>query len=156
VRNKLLASFSNEELTLEINLRAGDKAPTGNKNDAGKTRWDLMNFEFLDEMAQVLTKGAEQYGIRNYLLLETERVAASLLRHIKAIRCGERRASDTQLTHLAHAATNLMILFEMFQRDDKLAVEHQMSLICLDELELTSEMVVSPVEEIETSTSVAT
>lgn len=85
----------------------------GRKDDAGKTRYDLVLPEFEEELAKVLTKGAEHYGANNWQEVEDaeNRYYSALRRHISAWRRGEKIDNDTGLGHLAHAACNLMFLF---------------------------------------------
>lgn len=84
----------------------------GKKNDAGKTRYDLVLPEFEEEVAKVLTFGAETYGDNNWQSVENfeNRYYAALRRHIAAWRMGEEKDPDSGLSHLAHAACNLMFL----------------------------------------------
>jgi len=87
-------------------------AETGKKNDEGKLRFDLVLPEFEEDVAAVLTVGAETYGANNWQKVEdaTERYYAALRRHIAAWRKGEKTDPDSGISHLAHAACNLMFL----------------------------------------------
>ena len=88
------------------------KKETGEKNDDGKTRFDLLLPEFEEAIANVLTLGAEKYGANNWPLVENarERYYAALRRHISAWRKGEIDDEESGKPHLAHAACNLMFL----------------------------------------------
>ena len=114
--NPRLSRFSNQELTLEVNLRAG-KDPAnfgklGNKDDSGKPRMSLVHPLFIRYMAEVLTRGAADYGDKNYMYLTDERVENSLLRHVNAWREGDKSDPKTNHSHLIYIACNAMMAFE--------------------------------------------
>ena len=110
-----------EEVRLSERLKAQkaasnmSRAEAGNKSDAGKPRWDLMSFPLLDQVAQVLAAGAAEYGAENWRKVPDARARyrAALFRHLCSFMCGERSDPKSGLPHLAHAACNLMFLFEL-------------------------------------------
>jgi len=84
---------------------------TGNKNDAGKVRMDLLIGEALVGTAEVLTAGAAKYGARNFERgIAFSRVFAALQRHLWAWHQGEENDPEDGLSHLDHAACNIMFL----------------------------------------------
>ena len=84
----------------------------GIKHDKDKVRTDLIEPDFIIEVAKVLTHGANTYGDWNWSQLENgiDRYYAALLRHILSWRNGEVYDKETGLHHLSHAATNLMFI----------------------------------------------
>lgn len=85
------------------------------KHDADKTRFSTIDRDFPRQLATVKMKGAERYGERNYMNAGQEfdvRLADACIRHLFAFLDGETTDPDWGLSHLAHAAANLEILFE--------------------------------------------
>lgn len=87
---------------------------SGKKNDAGKTQWHLLNWDLIEEVAEILSAGAEEYGARNYRDVEgwKDRYFDALQRHIRPWMRGTTLDSKSGKSHLAHAICNLMILHE--------------------------------------------
>ena len=88
------------------------KVEIGRKDDKGKTRFDLVDTEFEEAVAEVLTYGANKYAPDSWRHIEdaVNRYYASLRRHINAYRKGEKIDPESGLSHLAHAACNIMFL----------------------------------------------
>lgn len=88
------------------------KTEKGIKYDEGKTRFDLVLPEFEEAVAKVLTLGAQKYGPNNWQTVDnaSERYYAALRRHINAWRKGNKKDAESGLSHLAHAAANIMFL----------------------------------------------
>ena len=84
----------------------------GRKNDQGKNRLDLIEPQFIEGVGEVLTFGAEKYEPNNWQNVEDpeDRYYAAALRHLMAYRKGEATDEESGLSHLKHAATNLMFL----------------------------------------------
>jgi len=84
----------------------------GKKADQGKTRFDLIDPKFIEEIAKVMTIGASKYSSNNWQHVNdfTARYTAATHRHINAWQQGELMDQESQLPHLAHAASNLMFL----------------------------------------------
>ena len=83
------------------------------KLDSGKTRFTLVDPVFVEGFAKILTDGAQKYGVDNWKLLpddELHRYQDALLRHINSYFKGEKLDPDTGMSHLYHAACNLMFL----------------------------------------------
>lgn len=85
---------------------------TGTKADSGKLRFDLLDPEFEEHVAQVLTYGAEKYEPDNWKKVDdpVNRYYAALRRHLNAWRKGEKTDTESKLPHLAHVAANVMFL----------------------------------------------
>jgi hypothetical protein len=84
------------------------------KDIKGKTRWDVLDFSFFIGMARVMTMGCEKYGYRPWDHIvdnaNPEDYFSALMRHISKWRMGEKIDEESGLSHLYHAAINLMIL----------------------------------------------
>ena len=89
----------------------------GKKNDDGKLRYDLVPVEAHEAMAQVFTYGATKYGDNNWQNVDSNRYLAALFRHLNAWRKGEKMDSESGLSHLKHALTNVAILVYKEQED---------------------------------------
>jgi len=91
--------------------RLQEDAEGGLKYDKAKTRWDLFAWEFLEEVAQVLTKGAVKYEVNNWMKVEDARLISAAMRHFYKGTIGEKKDPDTGLSHFAHCAANIMFLW---------------------------------------------
>ncbi|KKL12261.1 hypothetical protein LCGC14_2537540 [marine sediment metagenome] len=81
----------------------------GTKHDQGKLRYDLIPPDVMDEVAFVLTHGAQKYGDRNWELgIEHSRTIAAAERHIAAFKAREQLDADGNTHHLANAIVELM------------------------------------------------
>lgn len=83
------------------------------KFDADKPRMDLIEPEFLEGLAKVLTLGASKYAPNSWKTDVSEperRYYAAALRHLLAWKKGEKTDHESGLSHLYHAACNLMFL----------------------------------------------
>lgn len=94
------------------------------KHDKGKARAGLVPSVPLMKVAEVLTFGANKYGDHNWRGgFNWSRLYDAALRHILAHQNGEDVDPESGLSHLAHAACNLMFLleFEHYElgRDDR-------------------------------------
>lgn len=78
-----------------------------------KTRYDLIPPEFIREVAEVFTFGANKYSDHNWKGFtpeQQEEIKGSLLRHIYAYLEGEENDPESGLSHLAHAGCNLAFM----------------------------------------------
>ena len=90
------------------------------KNDQDKNRLDLVEPEFIEAVGEVLTFGAAKYEPNNWQKVDDaeNRYYAAALRHLLAYRKGEQIDEESGLSHLKHAATNLMFLLH-FERGEE-------------------------------------
>ena len=89
----------------------------GVKHDDGKTRYDLLPPELLEETAKVLSFGATKYGSRNWEYgMSWYRPFGALMRHMWAWWGGEDKDPETGLSHLAHAACCIAFLLAYERR----------------------------------------
>ena len=83
-----------------------------------KTRWDLMPFRALDEVAKVITHGAEKHSPDGWRDRPRSEHVAAALRHLVAVLAGESSHEDESgRLNLAHAATRLLFLVELDLED---------------------------------------
>jgi len=82
------------------------------KFDSGKPMMSLVTPEFREGVAAVLTFGAQKYGAHNWRKgTNYSRLLNSAHRHLAAFERGEDVDTESGLSHLLHAATNLMFLY---------------------------------------------
>lgn len=115
-----------ETLTLDqLTTKETDKAI---KYDNGKTDWQLMPFEAIEEINKVLEFGAKKYSAFNWAEgsgFRYSRIINSLLRHIFAYMRGEDKDPESGLSHLAHAGCNIVFLLyynkykDRYNNDDR-------------------------------------
>lgn len=86
-----------------------------NKADSTKVRVDLM-FDglpnALEHVAAVMTYGAEKYEEHGWRQVEDWRYRAAKGRHALADSRGELTDNESGLLHLAHEATNILLLLQ--------------------------------------------
>lgn len=93
---------------------------SGIKHDEEKIRMDLLPFEALEAVAEVLTHGAKKYTDNGWQTVNNaeRRYLGALLRHLTAHARGETRDRESGLLHAAHMATNaLFILWFELQKE---------------------------------------
>lgn len=91
------------------------------KFDNGKPRMDLLDPYATEQLALVLTFGAQKYAAWNWTKgLAFSRLIGAALRHIFAFMRGEDLDPESGLPHLAHAQCCLMFLLSMTQRHPEL------------------------------------
>lgn len=110
----MLFSFEVKKMKPTFNLS------TGRKDDSDKNRLDLIEPEFIEGIGNVLTFGASKYEPNNWQNVEDpeNRYYAAAMRHLMAWRKGEKVDEESGLSHLEHAATNIMFLLH-FDREEK-------------------------------------
>jgi len=83
----------------------------GLKYDQEKPRMDLLDPEFLEGLANVLTFGAQKYAAHNWRSgIALSRCIAAALRHLGAFNRGEDVDPESGYSHLYHAACCLMFI----------------------------------------------
>ena len=89
-----------------------DIKEVGLKYDDGKLRYDLIPPEVIEELARVLTFGANKYADNSWQNLEDfkKRYYAAAMRHRIARQKGEIRDPESGLLHLSHELTNVAFL----------------------------------------------
>lgn len=86
---------------------------SGTKHDEGKMMLELVSPHFIKGVGTVLTHGAKKYGAHNWRKgFGWMRIFGATLRHLYAWASGEDKDSESGLSHLWHAATNIMFLIE--------------------------------------------
>lgn len=98
--------------------------------NANKTRFDLVPNYPLEQIAKVMTKGAEKYAPYNWQKgMPWSECEASMLRHFYAYKSGEDFDPETGLYHLAHAAVNLMFLVDYYRTNPQFDDRRQSYLV---------------------------
>lgn len=94
------------------------------KNDIGKPMWDLLPFNSIEGIVDVLTFGANKYEPNGWMKVPDakRRYFSALMRHIKAYRDGKAIDEESGLPHLHHALCNLVFLSELEYSDKVEAV----------------------------------
>jgi hypothetical protein len=88
----------------------------GLKLDTGKPRMELLDPYAMEQVARVLTFGAEKYDPHNWRKgISYGRLLGAALRHIFAFIGGEDNDKESGLPHPAHAMANLMFVLGMTQ-----------------------------------------
>jgi hypothetical protein len=97
------------------------KSATGSMrfND-GKPEVSQLDPEFIIELSELLTISAKKYGKYNWALgQEFHTPYDSCMRHMFKFMSGENVDSESGLSHLLHAAANIMILYRSLKLDKK-------------------------------------
>lgn len=82
-----------------------------NKHDQDKPRFDLLDPEFLEGTAQVLTFGSRKYAAHNWRKgLPVSRAIAAAYRHLTALNQGEDIDPESGLPHAYHLACNAQFI----------------------------------------------
>lgn len=89
-----------------------DNKKIGKKYDKGKLRYDLIPPEVIEELAKILTHGANKYGPDNWKYLEDpeNRYYAALMRHLQDWRKGNFIDEGSGESTLSHVMTNVAFL----------------------------------------------
>lgn len=88
----------------------------GKKNDAEKTRWDLLPIKSIEAVVRVLQHGAKKYGSDDNWKRVPDakrRYYAAALRHLFSWWCGEKADPETGESHLAHLICCALFLMEI-------------------------------------------
>ena len=101
---------------------AREKAQAGGKKyDEEKPRMALLDGYAMEELAKVLTFGAQKYSAWNWAEgIATSRLLSACLRHVFAHLRGEDADPESGLPHLAHAMSCLMFALSMAKRHPEL------------------------------------
>jgi hypothetical protein len=101
-----------------INTARQDLHISGAKDDSGKPRTGLMVSGFanaLVSVAEVTTYGANKYSPNGWLSVPNsiDRYTDAMYRHLLAHSSGQDKDLESNLTHLSHAAWNILALIEL-------------------------------------------
>jgi hypothetical protein len=123
-----LGLFSPEDLESYEKPIVDDTAGGLRYND-GKTRWDLVDFESLEPMVQVLMYGANKYttynpdgsvkssGANNWKKgLKVLSIFSSMLRHTFSLMRGENNDPESGLPHIGHIQCNALFIAYMLKK----------------------------------------
>jgi len=89
----------------------------GMKEDKQKIRWELLPFEAIEQIAIIMTKGAEKYEADNWRKVEPMRYVGALMRHLNAHLQGEIIDDGWGMLHLAHMACNALFLLSIHMQN---------------------------------------
>ena len=86
------------------------------KFDTNKPRFSLIDPDWQEDVAKVLTMGAQKYEANNWQLCEDpNRYIDALIRHLEDIRRGKFKDKESKLQHTAHISCNAMFLHWMIK-----------------------------------------
>lgn len=99
---------------------SSDNKELGLKYDFDKPRYDLLPANAIEELAKILTFGANKYAPNSWQAVDNglERYRAALLRHTFAIQRGELIDSESGLPHSAHAMCCAAFIVELEKHGD--------------------------------------
>lgn len=101
-----------------VESMGGQKMGVGQKLGDEKPRYDLIPAEALEEMAKVLSKGAEKYAPRNWEYgVPYSKYYRAAIGHLNKWKMGQDSDPETGLSHLAHAGCCVLFLLTFVQRD---------------------------------------
>lgn len=87
---------------------------SGIKHDQAKPPVDLVPYEGIEAIAEVLAFGAKKYAPYNWCKgFEYSRLISAAQRHIGQYNSGQDLDEESELNHIAHAACCLMFLLYM-------------------------------------------
>lgn len=94
------------------NVEQPQAMENGTKHDQEKPRMELLDAEWLEDVARVMTFGAKKYADHNWRSgLRVSRLIGAALRHLMAILRGEDIDKETNLSHASHLSCCAMFLF---------------------------------------------
>ena len=81
----------------------------GNRFNAGKLQWSLIDFTAIEDMVRVLEFGKSKYGEDNWKKgLVQKQTLDSLSRHLIELMKGNPIDEESKLPHIAHVMANAM------------------------------------------------
>ena len=89
------------------------------KDTANKLKYDLVEAQWIESMAKVMTFGSAKYTPGTWRKGDPNNYLAATFRHIQAYRMGEIKDPESNLPHLYHAMTNLGILISLTQPENE-------------------------------------
>jgi len=82
----------------------------GMKFDDDKLMWDLLPWDAVEQIVEIMTYGAKKYKPNNWQKVSEHRYHGALMRHLVAEFKGEDKDVESGFLHLAHAACNILFL----------------------------------------------
>lgn len=105
------SSFLIRHIETNPTREANSETIGATKHDAGKPRYDLIPYDALKEIAKVLSFGASKYQDRNWEKgFSYSRPFRAAVGHLCDWFLGEENDPESGLSHLAHAACNILFL----------------------------------------------
>lgn len=94
------------------------------KHDQDKTRWDLLPWEVLEDVANVMTAALgppNNYGECSWRTVPDgrKRYLSAMMRHLRRMQEGERFDPDSRLQHAAHFACCALFLAALYAGDEE-------------------------------------
>jgi hypothetical protein len=93
-------------------MEKGIKNDGYDNNGITKLRFDLIDYNQIEKLASILTKGAKKYADWNWIHVTpfNDRYFAATMRHLTAWRNGDKIDKESGQSHLDHAMCNIMFL----------------------------------------------
>jgi hypothetical protein len=93
----------------------------GMKFDEDKARWDLLPWDEIEDIVDVLTYGAKKYDADNWKSVSDpfNRYFSAMHRHIRAWDSGQSHDVETNKHHLAHAMCCLLFLLWFTKQEER-------------------------------------
>ena len=99
-----------KQLLRALSLQIEDQV-TADRFNEGKMAWELVDFQALEPMVEVLMFGASKYSKDNWKKGQAiTELLGSLFRHIIAFQNGEDLDKESGKSHIGHAMCNLMFI----------------------------------------------
>lgn len=76
----------------------------------GKLQYSLLDFESIDELVRVMMVGSKKHGAFSYKKFDKHLFVDALMRHCTSYLKGEEMDQEDNLSHMAHAMANCMII----------------------------------------------
>lgn len=93
---------------------------SGTKYDEGKLRFDLLPKDAIVQVVECLTRGAAEYGERNWEKgIPASRLEAALQRHLYRWSLRQDIDPKSKMSHLVHVATNAIMMLALETRFNK-------------------------------------
>ena len=93
---------------------------TADRFNEGKMAWELVDFESLEPLVEVLMFGATKYSKDNWKKGQAiTELLGSLFRHIIAFQNGEDLDEESGKSHIGHAMCNLMFIQYVLTHHEK-------------------------------------
>lgn len=111
--------FLINDLNRENSKEILEEIDEGLKYDKDKLRWDLLPWDAIEKIVEIMTYGAKKYEPNNWQKVNKERYYAAMMRHYVAEWKGEDNDKESELLHLAHMACNaVFLLWKKIHGDD--------------------------------------